>query len=216
VAPIKCPRALVPGQPGGLRRWHPCCRLCLLKDCEHWFLPPRPQARYCSSTCQEAADRWRSWHAGRCYRASIQGKKRRREQARRHRERAQQQSALAEPAPPMPPNELAFSVIEAQTTPTSDSTPTTSVGCPSVGQRPAEIPEKSCGLPCHRPGCYVLLLPSVAFQEQKFCSAACRQALRRVRQREAGLRRRRRRGARPLRRPRDGPPQATAFMSPHP
>ena len=75
------------------------------------------------------------------------------------------------------------------------------------GQRPAKIPEKSCGLPCHRPGCYVLFLPSVRFPDQKFCSGSCRQALRRVRQREARLRQRRRRGARPLRRPHRGPPQ---------
>jgi len=34
--------------------------------------------------------------------------------------------------------------------------------------------------------------------DQKFCSGLCRQALRRVRQREARLRHRRRRGARPL------------------
>jgi len=213
VGPIECLRALVPGQPGGFRRWHPCCRRCLLKDCERWFLPPWPQARYCSSACQEAAERWRSWHACQRYRASTQGKERRREQARRHRERAQQRSALAGPAPPTPPIEPAFPVIEAQTISKSNSTPIIHAGCQSVGQRPGEIPEKSCGLPCHRPGCYVLFLPAVASQDQKFCSAACRQALRRVRQREARLRHRRRRGARPLRRPRDGPPQATAFMS---
>ena len=64
-----------------------------------------------------------------------------------------------------------------------------------VGQRPAEIPENSCGLPCHRPGCYVLFRPSPRSPDQHFCSSSCRQALRRVRQREARLRRRRRQGA---------------------
>jgi hypothetical protein len=34
------PCALLPGQPSGSRRWHPCCRRCLLKGCECWFLPP--------------------------------------------------------------------------------------------------------------------------------------------------------------------------------
>jgi hypothetical protein len=216
VGPIECPRALVPGQPGGSRRWHPCCHRCLLKGCERWFLSPRPQARYCSPTCQEAAEHWRSWHACQRYRASFHGKERRREQARRHRERAQQRSALAGPTPQIPPIEPAFPVIEAQTVSKSDSTPIIHACCHSVGQRPAEILEKSCGLPCHRPGCYVLFLPAVASQDQKFCSAACRQALRRVHQREARLRRRRRRGARPLRRPRGEPLQAAAFMSSHP
>ena len=54
--------------------------------------------------------------------------------------------------------------------------------------------ENSCGLPCSRPGCYVLFLPSPRSPGQHFCSGSCRQALRRVRQREARLRRRRRRG----------------------
>ena len=108
MGPFECPRALAPGQPGGFRRWHPCCRRCLLKDCERWFLPPWPQARYCSPACREAAEHWRSWHAGQTYRATIQGKERRREQARRHRERERQRSALAEPAAPTPPSRAGF------------------------------------------------------------------------------------------------------------
>jgi hypothetical protein len=192
VGPIECPRALVPGQPGGSRRWHPCCHRCLLKGCERWFLSPRPQARYCSPTCQEAAEHWRSWHACQRYRASFHGKERRREQARRHRERARQRSALAEPAAPAPPIEPALPVIEAQTT--SDSIQIIPAGPQSVGQRPAEIQPQSWGLPCNRPGCYVLFLPSPRSPDQHFCSGSCRQALRRVRQREARLRCRRQQG----------------------
>jgi hypothetical protein len=192
VGPFECPRALAPGQPGGFRRWHPCCRRCLLKDCDRWFLPPWPQARYCSPACREAAKHWRSWHAGQTYRATIQGKERRREQARRHRERAQQRSALAEQAVPISQSEPGLPVIEAQTT--SDSIPIIPADTQSVGQRPAEILPKSCGLPCSRRGCYVLFLPSPRSPDQHFCSGSCRQALRRVRQREARLRRRRRRG----------------------
>jgi predicted nucleic acid-binding Zn ribbon protein len=191
VGPFECPRALAPGQPAGFRRWHPCCRRCLLKDCERWFLPPWPQARYCSPACREAANRWRSWHAGQTYRASAQGKERRREQARRHRERQQQRSALAEPAPTVP-IEPALPVVETQAT--SDSIPIIPTGPQSVGQRPAEILPKSCALPCSRPGCYVLFLSSPRSPDQHFCSGSCRQALRRVRQREARLRRRRQRG----------------------
>lgn len=192
MGPFECPRALAPSQPCGVRRWHPCCRRCLLKGCERWFLPPWPQARYCSFACRKAAERWRSWHAGQTYRATVQGKDRRREQARRHRERAQQRSALAESAAPEPPIESDLPVIEAQTT--SDSTPITSAGTPGVGQRPKEILPKSCGLPCCRPGCYTQFFPSLRSPDQHFCSGSCRQAVRRVRQREARLRRRRQRG----------------------
>jgi hypothetical protein len=85
-------------------------------------------------------------------------------------------------------------VIEVQTTFTPDSTPVIPADCHSVGQRPAEIRPESCGLPCSRPGCYVLFLPSPRSPDQHFCSSSCRQALRRVRQREARLRRRRQRG----------------------
>jgi predicted nucleic acid-binding Zn ribbon protein len=214
VGRLQFPCALLPGQPSGCRRWHPCCRRCLLKGCECWFLPHWPQARYCGTTCQDAAEYWRVWLANQVYRASDQGKERRREQSRRYRDRVRQRSALAESVPPITHIEPASSVIEAESRPQDD--PPVVIPAVSEGERPGEIPEKSCGLPCHRPGCYVLFLAAVAPHDQKFCSAACRQALRRVRQREARLRRRRRRGARPLHRPRGGPPHAPALMSSHP
>ena len=214
MGPFECPRALAPSQPGGCRRWHPCCRRCLLKDCERWFVPPRPQARYCSPTCREAAEHWRSWHAGQTYRTTKGGKERRREQARRRRERERQRATPAEPAPPTPPVEPALPVTEAQTI--SDSALMIPEDCDSVGQRPDEILPEFCGLPCSRPGCYVLFVPSPRSPDQHFCSGSCRKALRRVRQREARLRRRRRRGARPMRRPRGGPPPATPVMSSRP
>jgi hypothetical protein len=188
---IQFPRALVPGQPDGFRRWHPCCHRCLLKGCERWFLPPRPQARYCGPACQEAAEHWRSWHAGQRYRATIQGKQRRREQARRRRQRARQRSSLAVSTSQTSPIEPASPVIEAHTTPQPDSTPNIPADSQRVGQRPAEIPPDSGGLPCSRPGCYLLFLPSARSPDQHFCSGSCRRALRRVRQREARLRHRR-------------------------
>jgi hypothetical protein len=192
VGHIEFPRAPTLGQPGDFRRWHPCCCRCLLKGCERWFLPPWPQARYCSPACRQAAERWRSWHAGQTYRASAQGKERRREQARRHRERQRQRSALAEPTAPTLPIEPALPVIQAQTT--SGSTPIIPVDPQSVGQRPVEILPTIRGLPCSRPGCYVLFAPSPRSPDQHFCSGSCRQALRRVRQREARFRRRRQQG----------------------
>jgi Isochorismatase family len=98
------PRALSQGQPpssrSGSRRWHPCCRLCLLKGCERWFLAQRPQTRYCSSACQQAARRWRRWHASQRYRATTHRKQHRRDQARRYRSRRQHRSTSPEPEPP--------------------------------------------------------------------------------------------------------------------
>jgi hypothetical protein len=191
---FECPRALASGQQGGSRRWHPCCCRCLLKGCERWFLPPRPQARYCSLTCQKAAAHWRSWHASQTYRATKKGKKRRREQAQRRRERERQRAASAEPALQASTIEPASPVIEIQTTFTPDSTPITPANSRGVGQRPAKILPQSGDLPCSRPGCYVLFLPSSRSPDRHFCSGSCRQALRRVRQREVRLRRRRRHG----------------------
>jgi predicted nucleic acid-binding Zn ribbon protein len=204
-------RAPVPGQPPRSHRWHPGCRRCLLKGCERWFLPQRPQARYCSPACQDAARRWRRWLAGQRYRATLNGQQRHRDQARRARQRRRQRSSLPEPGPPPPHVEPAPPAMEAEPPPTTDPPPV--VSAPGVGQRPAGIPEKNPGQPCHRPGCYVLFLPTPRSPEQRFCSASCRQALRRVRQREARLRLRRCRGSRPRCRTHRGPPQPNSVMS---
>ena len=50
-----------------------------------------------------------------------------------------------------------------------------------VGHHKDEISEKSC---CFRPGCYVRYSVTTRSPQQCFCSSACRNALRRVRQRE--------------------------------
>ena len=106
-----------PGSLTGSRRWHPGCRRCLLKGCESWFLPQRPQARYCSPACQHAARRWRRWHASQRYRATTQGKQRRRDQAQRYRSRRQQRSTGPEPAPPPPQVEPEPPGVEAEPPP---------------------------------------------------------------------------------------------------
>lgn len=59
------------------------------------------------------------------------------------------------------------------------------------GQRPAACGKES---PCARPGCYELFAPTRRSPHQRFCSCLCRQALRRVIQREARWGRRRKRG----------------------
>jgi hypothetical protein len=201
---------LVPGQRPGSRRWHPGCRRCLLKGCERWFLPRRPQARYCSPACQAAARRWRRWLAARRYRATGHGRRRRRDQARRYRGRVRQRSSLPGPDHPTSPVEPTPSAVGAQL-PTTD--PPRVIPDHGVGQRPGEIPERIEGRPCHRPGCYVLFLPAPRSPDRRFCSGSCRRALRRVRQREARLRHRRRHGGRPRRRPHRGPPRPDTLMS---
>jgi hypothetical protein len=232
VGRLQFPYALLPGQPTGSRRWHPCCRRCLLKGCERWFLPRCPQARYCSKACQEAARYWRVWHANRRYRATDHGKKRHRDANRRYRECRRQRPPPADTPPPTPHLEPVSPVIDTETLPRivphldpawpvieADThpriVPPPVAPAASEGERPTEIPQKSCCLPCSRPGCYVFFLPSVRGPDQKFCSDLCRKALRRVRQREARLRYRRRRGIRPLHHPHHGPPHSDPFMSSH-
>jgi hypothetical protein len=169
VGPLQYSRRRPPGQGLPCARSRPHgCRRCLLKGCECWFRPSRPQARYCSPDCQRAARRWRRWRAVQRYRASDHGKQRRRGQSQRYRQR--QRRAPVAPAEP-----------------------------PPEGQRPAAIPHDSSGCPCDRPGCYQLFRPSPRSPDQRFCSPACRQALRRVRQRDVRRQERRRRGARPRR-----------------
>jgi hypothetical protein len=142
-------------------------RRCLLKGCEHWFLPPRPQCRYCSPACQQAARRWRRWRAQQNYRTTAHGRSHRQQQARRYRQRAHSRSR---PLPAVRPE----------------------------GKR---LPKKVQEVPlrcCDRPGCYVLFPPGSPYSPRRFCCPLCRRALRRVLDREARWRRRRRRG---LRRP---------------
>jgi hypothetical protein len=205
------PRALSSGQSSRSRRWHPNYHRCLLNSCENWFLPYRPQARYCSPACQKAARGWRRWLSCQSFKATAHGRELRREQARRYRSRLRQRSPLAEPTSPAYDVELTSRVIESQTSPGSEPPPL--VSTTGEGQRRAKIPEQSCGLPCQRPGCYILFLPSARSPDQRFCSDSCRQALRRVRQRELRLRKRRRRGVLPRYVHHRRPPQRPLLMS---
>ena len=177
---------------------HPCSCRCLLKGCERWFLPHHFHDCYCSPECRQAARRWRRWHAARRYRVTANGKQGRREQAQRHRDRKRLRPALTEPVLLTPETEPVSSTVEADVPPLTD--PPTAVNSLRVGQRPAEIPENSRLWPCGRPGCYVLFSLSPRSPQRRCCSCSCRRALRRVRQRQARLRVRHRRGH-PRRRP---------------
>jgi len=160
-------------------RSHPgqgCCgprrRRCLLKGCEQLFQPQRPQTRYCSQECREAARRWRRWRAGQTWRKTESGRECRRQQSCRYRERVRQRQEAQQAAAKEALNE------------------------PREGQRPADAEKKS---PCSRPGCYELFVPSPRSPGQRFCSCLCRNALRRVLQREARWGKRRKCGP-PIRR----------------
>jgi hypothetical protein len=146
-------------------RWRFGYRICLLKGCEQLFQPLHPLGRYCSSDCRAKARRWRMRTANRRYRASEQGKCRRRAQACRYRERCRQRAS--DPAP--------------------DSH--------SLGRTDSTTPARPCGegyphphgaadFFCQRPGCYQTFAKTARSPLQRFCSAPCRQALRRVLLRE--------------------------------
>lgn len=154
-------------------------RRCLLKGCDQLFQPSHPLQRYCSRECQAAARDWRRWRAARRYRATAQGRQQRCAQSRRYRERLR----LRQTAAPAEPGGTAAADIPA-TTAVADG------AC--EGQRDPEISEDFSGIPCGRPGCYVRFAPQPHDPPQGFCCAACRRALRRVLDREARWRRRRR------------------------
>ena len=139
-------------RPGGC---HHRLRLCLLKGCERQFRPQRPQARYCSSSCQAAARFWRRRQASQTYRTSNHGKEQRREQSKRYRERVRERAAASADVEPS-----------------------------REGQRPASGADNFARRRCARPGCYELFPIKHEHSCKRFCSVACRLALRRVLDRE--------------------------------
>jgi len=140
-------------------------RLCLLKGCEQSFTPSCPQSRFCSPACRAAARRWSQVKASRQYRATARGKKQRRTQHRRYRQRRRERQASA----------------------------SADVPAAGEGQRPARPCEDCHARMCARPGCYETFVVADEAARQRFCSVACRLALRRVLDREARYQQRRRR-----------------------
>jgi hypothetical protein len=104
--------------------------------------------------------------ASRRYRASASGREQRREQNRRYRQRRREKAVV-----PAPAEELAE----------------------REGQRPAISSEDFAERMCDRPGCYVVFGVRHEHSSRRFCSVACRLALRRVLDRESRYRQRRRR-----------------------
>ena len=137
---------------------------CLLKGCERLFWPRHPRSHYCSEECCQAARHWQRWRASQRYRATENGKQQRREQSKRYRERMREQQAA--------------SADEESS---------------REGQRMASASEDFSGRPCDRSGCYELFAIPHEHSCKRFCSVACRLALRRVLDRESRYRARRRR-----------------------
>jgi hypothetical protein len=65
----------------------PRLRRCLLKGCECRYRPSRPWSRYCGDDCRQKARKWSRWKAQKKYRSTGPGKKQRKAQCRRYRER---------------------------------------------------------------------------------------------------------------------------------
>jgi hypothetical protein len=193
------------GQPREPQEWPKGCRqrLCLLKGCERPFWPKCPQARYCSEACQQAAGRWRKQRSSRTFRGSDHGRAKRREQARQHRQRQREQrevpTALAPPAVAASPSAASISAepepVPASTESAASVTAAASAAelASGVGQRPALGCEDFAWRRCARPGCYDWFSVQHDHASKRFCSVACRLALRRVLDREERYRARRRR-----------------------
>jgi hypothetical protein len=190
MGPSQCPPSPGPTQDADcpFRR-----RRCLLKGCERPFHPSRYRDRYCGAACRARAARWRRWHSTQTYRSSDRGKQCRREQLRRYRERCRQRRAARweqmlrdiEAQVAQEPAAVAASLAQLES------------GEPREGQRPASDLEDFPGRPCQRPGCYVFLPIRPGVPQQRFCSCQCRQALRRVLDRESRWRWRQHRRNRP-------------------
>lgn len=143
-------------------------RECLLKGCGCWFVARHHFQRYCSKACAAAYRRWRRWRDQVRYRSSDKGKEARRKQCQRRRERHKTMEMAASQHDP------SLARAKAGPDPTCE-------GHPFV-QGPDFFP-------CDRPGCYVPFRRSPRSPLRRFCSSACRLALRRVRLREARWRR---------------------------
>ena len=132
-------------------------RTCLRKGCGRVYSPSRWNQRYCQEPgCQQLVKRWQAAKRQRAHRRLPQNRKRHAEaEAKRRRDRAAQTR----------PNDDA----DVEKTPDQDR----------AWSRSKKIP----GEFCDRPGCYGPL-PEHSRAPARYCSPDCRQAVRRVHDRE--------------------------------
>lgn len=134
-------------------------RTCLRKGCDQVFEPVRWNQRYCQDAeCLRELRRWQAVRRQRTYRQSAANRKRQAEAQARRRQRAR--SAMAEGR---------ASPTDSRKAPATDG----------AWSRSKAIP----GDFCSRPGCYEPL-PSDSRAPARYCGGDCRQAVRRVRDRE--------------------------------
>ena len=229
-------------------------RRCLLKGCGRYFHPEHFLQRYCGAECQEAAEIWRNRQYRQNYRQTENGKKHRREQSRRRRQKLAKMhirlssvavkgqecqgpafsearnggenagAGTASTHPPgasvgledhdsmrataapshHSPEPIALTAMdrvailaktsaadcssEIQSSTSSETSPThrqvdkngINAGCVGKCNK-----KNFAEYLCSRPGCYELFSLEPRAPHKKFCSPLCRNALRRVLQREA-------------------------------
>ena len=135
-------------------------RLCLRKGCGNRFRPKRWNQRYCQDpACLREVRRWQAAKRQRVFRESAENRKRH-AQAEAQRRRAKKEAALGS------------NDVTAQVT---LSKPIRS----SAWSRSNKFPEDFCD----RPGCYEPV-PTNSRAPVRYCGVVCRQAVRRVRDRD--------------------------------
>lgn len=172
-------------------------RQCLRKGCECDFVPRRWNQRYCQQPeCLRLLRRWQA--AKRQQRRRSQPENRRQhaqaERQRRSRRREEAQTRSPKPSPPVP----------------SEPTPS-DASASRAWSRSKKYPDNFCD----RPGCFDPVRPSHR-APARYCGDACRQALRRVRDRERKWKQRHSTTtasgcSMPVRRYRDSPKPALSF-----
>ena len=142
-------------------------RACLRKGCGQVFQPRRWNQRYCRSPhCLREVLRWQAAKRQRLFRQSAENRKRH-AQAEARRRREKKEAAAAAERSTNNPSEKAVQG------PSSDS------ARGGAWSRSNKIPADFCD----RPGCYEPL-PTDSRAPARYCGGDCRQAMRRVRDRE--------------------------------
>lgn len=142
-------------------------RTCLRKGCGQVFQPGRWNQRYCRDPhCLQEVRRWQAAKRQRVFRQSAENRKRHAQAEARRRRDKKEAAAAAERSTRNPSQEV-------EQEPSSESTRG------GAWSRSNKIPEDFCD----RPGCYEPL-PADSRAPARYCGGDCRQAMRRVRDRE--------------------------------
>ena len=142
-------------------------RTCLRKGCGQVFQPTRWNQRYCREPrCLREVHRWQAAKRQRVYRRSAENRKRHAE-AEARRRRAKKEAANAA--------ECSTNTRSEEAVPGSSPESTRGGAWSRSNKIPADF--------CDRPGCYEPL-PADSRAPARYCGGDCRQAIRRVRDRE--------------------------------